>query len=64
MADTVLIDELHLTVRIPTDLADAEKQAVRRTLAGADFLRRLGRAVRLVVRGHPELARVRVSLTR
>lgn len=64
MPKTVLIDELHLTVRIPADLADADRQAVHRTLAGADFLRRLRRAVRLVVRGHPELARVRVSLTR
>ena len=64
MADTVLIDELHLTVRLPADLPDADRQAVRRTLVGADFLRRLRRAVRLVVRGHPELTRVRVSLTR
>lgn len=64
MPKTVVIDELHLTVRVPADLPEADAEAVRRTLAGAEFMARLRRAVRLVVRASPELTRVRVTLTR
>jgi hypothetical protein len=64
MAKTVVIDELHLTIRIPADLPDADADAARRTLARADFTERLRRAVRLVVRSFPELIVVRLSVTR
>jgi hypothetical protein len=64
MPKTVVIDELHLSVRLPADLPDADAEAVRRTLLGAEFMARLRRSVRLVFRAFPELARVRVSLTR
>ena len=64
MPKTVVIDELHLTVRIPADLPDTDAGAVRRTLAGADFMTRLRRAVRAALRAVPELADVRVSLSR
>ena len=61
---TVVIDEVHVIVRIPNDLADDEAEAVRQTLAGDEFTSRLRRAVRVVVRAFPELKVVRVSLTR
>jgi hypothetical protein len=61
---TVVIDELHLTLRIPNDLPDDETEAVRETLAGDDFMAQLRRAVRVVLRALPELNRVHVSLTR
>lgn len=61
---TVVIDEMHLTVRIPGDLSDDEAEAIREALAGDEFMARLRRAVRAVVREFPALAVVRVSLTR
>jgi hypothetical protein len=64
MAKTVVIDELHLTVRVPADLPDTDAEAARRTLAGAEFMDRLRRVVRIVIRALPELAQARVSLTR
>ena len=64
MAKSVIIDEIHVTIRVPNDLPDDRAEAIRRTLAGADFMSRLCRAVRAVVRAFPELSVVRVSLTR
>jgi hypothetical protein len=64
MAKTVVIDELHLTARVPADLPDADAEAARRTLAGDDFTERLRRAIRAAVRAFPELVAVRVSVTR
>ncbi len=61
---TVVIDELHLTVRVPNDLPEDESEAVRLTLAADEFLDRLRRAIRLVFRAFPELAQCRISLTR
>lgn len=64
MAKTVIIDELHLTARIPNDLPDDRAEAIRQTLASDDFMNRLRRAVRAVVRTFPELSVARVALTR
>jgi len=64
LAKSVVIDELHLTIRVPTDLPDDEAEAIRRTLEGDDFMNRLRRAVRATLRAVPELSTVRVSLTR
>lgn len=61
---TVVLDEIHVTFRIPSDLPDDEAEAVRETLATEEFMSRLRRAVRVVVRTFPELNVVRVSLTR
>ena len=64
MAKTVVIDELHVTVRVPNDLPEDEAEAVRRTLAGDEFMDRLRRAIRTAFREFPELAVARVALTR
>ncbi len=61
---TVVIDEVHITVRVPGDLPDDAAEAVREALAGDEFMSRLRRAVRVVVREFPELNVVRVSLSR
>lgn len=61
---TVVIDEIHLTLRIPNDLPDDEAEKVREVLAGDDLLRRLRRVVRDVLREFPELSAVRASITR
>ena len=64
MAESVVLDEIHITIRIPNDLPETQTEAIRRTLQGDDFMDRLRRAVRAAVRAFPELAVVRVSLTR
>lgn len=61
---TVVLDEIHVTFRIPSDLPDPAVEVAREALAGDEFLSRLRRAVRVVVREFPELNAVRVSLTR
>jgi hypothetical protein len=64
MKKTVVIDELHLTVRVPNDLPEDDIDAVRQALAGDEFMDRLRRAIRAAVRAFPELMPCRVSLTR
>ena len=64
MAKSVVIDDIHITIRIPNDLPETQTEAIRRTLQGDDFMDRLRRAVRAAVRAFPELAVVRVSLSR
>ncbi len=64
MAETNLIDELHLTVRVPDDLPEEKLAAIRRTLADDEFLERLRHAVLSVFRERPELEVAAVSLSR
>ncbi len=64
MGDTVLVDELHLTVRVPADLAEPEVEAVRRTLAGDAFAARLRDAIAAVAREFPDLAPAAVVVSR
>jgi len=64
MAKTVIIDELHVTLRVPANLPAARAAAAHRVLTGAAFTARLRRAVRAVVRAYAVLTPVRVALTR
>lgn len=64
MTGTVLIDELHVTVRVPADVTDADREAVRRTLAGDAFADRLRDAIAAVVREFPGLAPAAVTVSR
>jgi hypothetical protein len=64
MPKTVVIDELHVTLRVPADLPDAAAETVRQALAGSGFIARIREAVRATVRASPELAAVRVTVTR
>ena len=64
MAKTVVIDEIHVTARVPSDLPAARGDEVHQVLASEDFLDRLRRAVRAAIQTFPELRVVRVSLTR
>jgi len=64
MADTVVIDELHLTVRMPAVLPAGEAEAVRRTLSEPAFVDRLRAAVLAAVREFPALAPVAVTVSR
>ncbi len=64
MGEAVIIDELHLTVRVPADLTDADREAVRRTLAGDAFADRLRAAVLAAVREFPTLTPATVTVSR
>jgi len=64
MAKTVIIDEIHLTLRVTAALPSAQATVVRRTITSSTFMGRLRRACRLVVRAFPELAIVSVAVTR
>lgn len=59
-----LLDELHLTVRVPDDLPEGEIDAIRRTLARDEFLDQLRRAVEETFGNFPELSPCHVTLTR
>jgi hypothetical protein len=61
---TVIIDEVHLTFRVPGDLPDDQAGAIRDALAGDEFMSRLRRAVRVVIREFPELRAVRAAPSR
>jgi 2'-5' RNA ligase len=64
VANTVPVDELHLTLRIPDDTPEETAEVIRRTLAGDDFTDRLRRAVLTALQAFPELNDVSVSVTR
>lgn len=50
MAKSAIIDELHITFRVSGNLTSARTAAIRRVLNRSDFLARLRRAVRGVIR--------------
>lgn len=60
----VIVDELHVTLRIPVSLPDAERDIVLKVIAEDPFRVRLQHAIRRVIRSSPELARVRATLSR
>jgi len=64
VAKNIVFDEIHLTIRVPNELPETRSETLRRILLGEAFMSRLRRAVRGVVRASPELALVRVTLSR
>jgi hypothetical protein len=64
MPKTVLLDEWHVTFRIPAVISDADVRAVRRILNGKAFTAAVRRAVLAVVRERPVLKPVRLTLGR
>ena len=60
----LVLDELHLTVSIPSWLPESQIEAIRRTLKRKSFMIRLRQVIRTTFREFPELARVRLSLSR
>ena len=53
MDDYVLFDEFRLSIRVPTDLDDAARDAIRRILESRQFRTALRRAIRKLVRKYP-----------
>jgi hypothetical protein len=64
MAKWILIDELHVSVRAPQGLAEAEYEAMSRALNRRRFRAGVRAAVRNVVRRYAALRKVRVVLSR
>ena len=64
MDRTVLIEQYHVSVRVPAALPDPEVVAIRRTISTFEFVTRLRRAIRQAIRADPGLAAVRVSVSR
>ena len=64
MAHSILMDELHLQVRVTPALPPAAAAALRRHLAGRPFRARLVRAARALLAGLPGAGAVRVRLVR
>ena len=62
--DRVLLDAWHLQLFVASSEPDAAVEAIRRTLDRRGFRLRLRRAVRRLLRRHPHLARLSVTLTR
>lgn len=63
MADYVLFDEIHVSIRVSTDLDDAACDAIRLILESPQFRTALRQAIRQVVRQYPELAPVRIRIS-
>jgi hypothetical protein len=63
MPKTVLLDEWHVSFRIPASLSDADVRAIRRVLNGKAFTAAVRRAVLAVVRERVVLRPVRVTVT-
>ena len=63
MPDHVLLEEFHLTLKVPASMPDAVREAIRRTVNGRDFRASLRRAIVDLLRTTPILERVRVTLS-
>jgi len=63
MADERIMDVIMLTVLMPHGRPDGEYEPVRKVLGSDDFLDRLRRAVRALIRAYPELAEARVTVS-
>jgi len=64
MAKTIILDEWHLTIRIPTDLQSAEADAIRQTINTKVFQNQLLAAIRKTFHAVSQLAPCRISLSR
>jgi hypothetical protein len=64
MARTVILDEIHLTIRVPRSLSNRQLEIVRLRLASTPFMTRLTRAIRAIVRTYPVLAPVSLTVSR
>ena len=63
MADYILLDEWHVSFRIPNDRDDAAYDAIGRILDLRQFRKAFRRALRAIVRPYRERAPVRVRLS-
>lgn len=60
----LMIEQFHVTMRVPADLSDAAADEVKTVLAAKPFVAELREAVAVVVAAHTPLTVVRVSVSR
>ena len=64
MPNTVLMEEMHLTISAPVGLANARYQAMQKTLRSQRFHARLREAVREVLGRYPSLRDTKLEISR
>jgi 2'-5' RNA ligase len=64
MAKYVLMEQYHITVRVPSDLPEATTDALRSVLDGRRFRFRFRRTIRTAFRREPALRPAQVNLSR
>jgi hypothetical protein len=64
MPRTLILDEVHLTFRIPVSLSAAQVRTIRRVLASKAFTAALRRVVTELMKRHPELKPVKMQVSR
>lgn len=62
MPDSILLDEIHVSVTVPDSISDADREQARRVLNGQSFRIALSKAVRNCFRRYSALKRVRVTI--
>ena len=62
MAKAILMDEFHVSVFVPRGLPETEYNTMHRTLTRASFRAELRAAVLKVIRRHPSLRKVRLTV--
>lgn len=60
----VMIEEFHVTMRAPEKLPDKQYVTMRRVLNSRAFQRELRTAVLAIIKRRPQLAGVRVTISR
>jgi hypothetical protein len=64
MKSFLLLDEIHVSVRVARGLPDRDMSAIRRTLMSRTFLAHLRRAVRQVVAAELPGRRLQIQVSR
>jgi hypothetical protein len=64
MARSLLIDELHLSILVPSRLPEADTAAIRRVLKSARFQIKLRQAIRKLFRQFRVLDKARFTISR
>jgi hypothetical protein len=64
VANRVVLDELHLTVRISNELSETQTKQIRQRLTSKEFMSQLRQAIRGVFTACPELVVVSLSVSR
>lgn len=64
MAEWLLVEELHIHVRLPPGLPEAVYTAAERTLTDADFLKALRQTIRALMQHYPPLVKARLKVAR
>lgn len=64
MPATVVLDEVHLTFRIPTTVSEVEVRRIRRVLTSKAFTAAVRRVVTELMKRHPELKPIKLEVNR